>query len=99
MELSLHVISMGNTHLISFIFNNKFFSSSNFFFIASIGKFKEILNENESNFIGTDRKFCEALEKLEKHKIYKNLSSQKIIQNFNASVSPCKGEIWKSIVC
>ena len=46
-----------------------------------MGKPKEILSDKTLNSIGTDRKFREALDKLEKYKIYNKLSSQKLYRS------------------
>ena len=63
-----------------------------------VGKPKEILSDNGSNFIEVDRELCEALDKLEQRKIYNNLSSQNIMWKFNTPVSPWKVGTWESMV-
>ena len=63
-----------------------------------VGKPKEILSDNGSNFIEVDRELCEALDKLEQRKSYNNLSSQIIIWKFNTPVRPWKVGTWESMV-
>ena len=67
-------------------------------FVSRRGKPKEIFSDNGTNFTGAERELREALERLDKAKIYDSLRSNDVQWSFNPPEASHQGGIWERII-
>ena len=67
-------------------------------FTSRRGRPKIVWSDNGTNFVGAERELREALQRLDQHKIRKELANVNIDWNFNPPASPWMGGVWESLV-